>query len=125
MPITTTTRTLFDGLAKVAQQFTGYSDDGTGETNVVKVDASDLTPPATNLKVLRVTYDVQGGAVALSWDGLADVNFLVCSGQGEFCYDQVGGLQSDADYPTQDILLTTKNFEPGSSYALTLEMRKL
>ncbi len=125
MATETTSKILFDGLIKTVMQFTGYSVDGVGETNAVKVDASTLQPVPTKLKVLDVSYDVNGGAIKLTWDGVAAEDFLILTGQGSFNYIDVGGLQNDAEGATQDITLTTLNWEPGSSYSLTLEMRKL
>jgi len=125
MPITTTSQTLFDGLKSAVQQFTGYSADGAGETNVVKVDVSAMTPPCAKVMPTTITYDVKGGGIALSWGGNASPEeFLRLSGQGCLDYRRINGLPNGNDDPTGDILLSTYDFDLQSSYSLTIDMKK-
>ncbi len=124
MAIDTTSQVLFDSPIRVVMQFTGYTNDGTAETETLKVDSSELEPVPTNLKVTGVKYDVKGGAVKLAWDGTPDEAFLIATGQNDSDYMPFGGIANNADFPTQGITFSTLNFAPGSSYSITLEMRK-
>lgn len=123
--IETTARVIHDGMVNAVMSFTGRADaQGGSETLAVKVDASELSPPAAP-KVRKITYTVNGGSVHLLWDDPNDnVPFAVLSGQGEFCYERIGGMPNGAPDPTGDILLSTIDFVPGSNYTILLEMRK-
>jgi hypothetical protein len=125
MAITTTSQTLHDGVRNVIMQFTGISDGSGQEAAVVKVDVSEMTPPCDRVKILKLTHDVNGGVVTLSWAADTPVVFAQLSGQNETCYRFQGGLQNSADESrTGDILLSTQGFELESSYTIKLEMVK-
>lgn len=124
--ISTTSQILHDGVRNVVVQLTGISD-GTGqETNVVKIDASELNPPAdSGLKIKRVRYAVVGGVVQLSWAADDPQPFLNLAISDEFDYAKIGGLKNGGgDTANGDILLSTIGFELNSSYSITLEMVK-
>jgi len=125
MAIATTSQTLHDGVRNVIMQFTGISDGSGQEAAVVKVDVSEMTPPCDRVKILKLTHDVNGGVVTLSWAADTPVVFAQLSGQNETCYRFQGGLQNNADESrTGDILLSTEGFELDSSYTIKLEMVK-
>jgi hypothetical protein len=121
--INTTSRVAHDGLVNAVVVLTGLADaQGGSETRQIKVDASELVPPAKP-KVMRITYSVTGGSIALFWDDANDdVPLAVLSGQGEMCFDT--GLYNAAPDASGDILLSTQDFLPGSGYTIALEMRK-
>ncbi len=66
MTISATTQILHDGTKNVVMQFTGIADGNGGESNVVKVDVSELTPVPKSVKIQRVTYDVSGGVLQMA-----------------------------------------------------------
>lgn len=131
MAIIATTQVLHDGARNVVVQLNGHNDGGSGgdnEKNVVKVSASELTPPpGRQLKVRKVTYDVQGGTVVLSWGGDEPVPFLHASQPGEVDHSLTGGIgnpNAGDNTVSGDIVLSTKGFGAGSSYSIRLEMVK-
>jgi hypothetical protein len=126
MAIATTTQTLHDGNVSVVMQITGLSDGGgaDAETNVVKIDCSELTPPCDELKLVTATYDVTGGVVSLSWDGMTPAPFAHLTGPGELDYTSVMGLANPQAPTSGDLLLSTKGFGANSAYSITLRMRK-
>ncbi len=125
MAMATTAEVLHDGVKNVIMQFTGISD-GTNETNVVKVDISELNPRPLSVKVQNIQYDVSGGFVRLAW--AADVPIVIAdvTGPDSICYEKFGGLfnREDANNPTGDIVFSTMGFEAGSNYQIKLEMTK-
>lgn len=114
--------------------------DGTGESQVVKVDKSTLVAlgglePAS-LDIEQVRWNIQGfTSVRLLWDHSTDDVALVLNGSG---FDDFRG--ADGDIPnfqrlgglpdprstgaTGDILLTTNGGSSGASYDITLWLRK-
>lgn len=125
MAIETTSHVLFDGLRTAVMQFSAYSDDGSGETDAVKVDVSELTPPCGKVMPTRIEYNVTGGAIRLSWGGdPAHEAFLLLSGQGCLNYDNINGMPNGNPEPTGDILLSTVDWDLKSSYSLKIDMIK-
>lgn len=116
--------------------------DGSGESAVIKVDKSTLTDssnPAVepdSLDIEQVRWAVQGfTSVRILWDHATDDVALVLSGSG---YDDFRGRDKGAGGVTQtsglkdprssggagDILLTTNGGASGSTYDITLWLRK-
>ena len=126
MPIETTSQTSYDGVRNVVMQFTGDSADGSDETNVIKVDVSELSPPCSRVSVAKIDYNITGpGKIKLLWGGdPAHEEFLVLSGQGTIDYPSINGLPNVTAAPTGDILLSTVDFDLGSAYSLILTMKK-
>ena len=125
MAIISTSQLLHDGERNVVMQFTGRSDSEGQESNVVKVDVSELVPPCKSVKIGKVTFDVSGGLVILSWAADENVPFLNLSGANIIDYTKIGGLRNGADdTATGDILLSTSGFDFGSAYSITIEMTK-
>lgn len=125
MAIATTTQTLRDGARNLVMQWGGRSDGSGSEDLVNKVDVSTLSPPATNVSVRKITGTVDFGIVELFWDALTPVRFAELSGQIDFDYERVSGLQNTKPGGwTGDILLSTVGFEAGSTYSLLVEMLK-
>jgi hypothetical protein len=123
--ITATSRVAYDGIKNTVAVLTGLADgNGGSEIRQIKVDASELSPPAVP-KVKRIEYCITGGSVTLFWhDANTNVPFAVLSGAGEMCFDLIGGLANAAPDPSGDILLSTQDFLPGSGYTISLEMLK-
>jgi hypothetical protein len=124
--IVTSTRVVHDGVKNLALVLTGQADSqGGSEIKAVKLDVSETNSPTAVPKTTRITYDVYGGSVSLFWeDANDDAPLATLSGQGELCFDHIGGLTNGAADPSGDILLSTRDFLPGSSYTISLEMRK-
>jgi hypothetical protein len=105
--------------------------DGTGESNVVKVDKSTLTGPISgvepgSLVLLEARWSIQGFAsVRLNWDHTTDDEIMTLTGNGYEDFRPVGGLQDPKSAgDTGDVLLTTNNNVSGNTYDITLLFRK-
>lgn len=103
--------------------------DGTGETDVVKVDKSTLTNvngvEPTALNVVSIQWAIQGfTSVRLEWDHTTDdVLALLPSGIGYRDYSFGGALADPRSAGTTgDILLTTAGAVSGATYDITLEL---
>jgi len=127
MADTVTTTTVFNGDRKLVVHLTNVSD-GTGESNVVKVDKSAFTGPnglePTNFVLEKVEYDVSSMRVLLTLDRTTDQTLVVLQGQGVMDFTKSGGLLKASAGDTGDILLTTANHAAGDGYDITLYLRK-
>lgn len=127
MADTVTTTTVFNGISKLVVHLTSLSD-GTGESNVVKVDKSTFTGPdgtePTDFVFERIEYDVSSMRVLLSLDRTTDQTIAVLQGQGVMDWTSAGGLLKESTGDTGDILLTTANHAAGDGYDITLYLRK-
>ncbi len=124
MADTVSSQTIIDGSKYVVQKFTNISD-GTGESAVVKVDVSALSPAATTVSIEKIWYTVTGMVATLLWDATTDVRIVDLSGYGELDMKDFGGLINNAGTGiTGDILLTTTGHSSGDSYSIILKMRK-
>ncbi len=127
MADTVSTATLFDGTKKLVVHLMNLSD-GTGESNVVKVDKSTFVGPKAGepgyFILEKIKYNCLGMRVKLSVDRTTDVVFAVLQGFGEIDYRSVGGIVLSGTGDTGDILLTTANQASGDSYDITLYLRK-
>lgn len=134
MPMQATSQLLYDGTRNTVMQFTGLCDGTGGETNEVKVRASDLNPSGSvQTHIHRVDYAVNGGVVVMAWNSNDPQTFLVLEGFGSFDYDDIGGAKNPAtpapgDFPDAsangDILFSTLGFDSGSNYSIKLRMKK-
>lgn len=125
MAIAATSQLLYDGNRNVVMRFTGISDGYDGETNVVKVDASELTPAPKSLKIMEMSWTVSGGIVQLLWNADAPVPFANLTLVNNVDFDSIKGMvNGGGDTANGDILLSTLGFEAGSMYSLTLNMVK-
>ena len=120
MADTVSTQTLTDTTGvKFAVKMTNYSD-GTGETLVKKVDASNTTfmTEDGNRKISKIFYSINTAnpksAVELIWDGTENATAVLLSGQGFWDLRADGNeITNNATTPTGDVLLSTKNFAIG------------
>lgn len=100
--------------------------DGTGETNVVKIDRSTLTnitgAEPTRISIQSVRWAIQGFSyVKLSWDATTDDTALVISGNGYDNFEAASGLRDPrSSGNVGDLLLTSVNAISGATYDITL-----
>jgi len=130
MADTVTTQTIADTSGvKFVSKLTNFSD-GTGESLVKKVDASEVTfmTEDGNRKIARVWYSVNTAnnksAVELVWDGETNATAMLLSGNGYIDLRTAGNeIPNNATTPTGDVLLSTKNFANGDNYTIIIEFR--
>ena len=130
MADTVSTQTLTDTTGvKFAVKITNFSD-GTGETLVKKVDASETTfmTEDGNRKISKIFYSINTAnpksAVELIWDGTDNATAVLLSGQGFWDLRADGNeIANNATTPTGDVLLSTKNFANGDNYTIIAEFR--
>ena len=130
MADTVTTQTITDtsGVKYVAK-LTNISD-GTGESLVTKVDASNLTfmTEDGNRKIAKIWWSVNTtsnkSAIELVWDGATNATGIILSGQGYWDLRTAGNeITNNATTPTGDVLLSTRDFVVGDSYTIIVEFR--
>jgi hypothetical protein len=122
-------QTLVDNATWTVIKLTNTSD-GTGESAVLKVDVSALTPAASRVTIAKIIYSVSGMVARLLWDATTDVTIVDLQGDG--CMDldsgpcrELRGLTNNAGAGiTGDVLLTTVGHTSGDSYSIILVMRK-
>ena len=130
MADTVTSQTIADTSGvKFVTKLTNFSD-GTGETLVKKVDASELTfmTEDGNRKISKIWYSVNTNnnkaSVEIIWDGATNATAMFLSGNGYFDLRTAGNeITNNATTPTGDVLLSTKNFVTGDNYTLIIEYR--
>ena len=130
MADTVTTQTIADTSGvKFVAKLTNISD-GTGETLVKKIDASEVTfmTEDANRKISRVWYSINTSnaksGVEIIWDGTTNATAMLLGGNGYFDLRTAGNeIPNNADTPTGDVLLSTKNFALGDNYTIIIEFR--
>mgnify|MGYP001271015988 FL=1 len=130
MADTVTTQTIADTSGvKFVAKLTNLSD-GSGETLVKKIDASELTFMSEdgNRTIARVYYSIntsdRKSGVEILWDGETNATALFLSGQGFMDFRTDGNsIPNNATTPTGDVLLSTKNFASGDNYTIIVEFR--
>jgi len=130
MADTVSTQVLTDTTGvKFGVKLTNYSD-GTGETLVKKVDASETTfmTEDGNRKISKIFYSINTAnpksAVELIWDGTENATAVLLSGQGFWDLRADGNeITNNATTPTGDVLLSTKNFAIGDNYTILVVFR--
>lgn len=138
MADTVSTNTIINGAAaggskRAIVHLTGISD-ATGETNVVKVDRSEMLLPGTTiapskLNVASIRWNIQGFSyIKLSWHHTADDTIALLSGNGYENYETHGALRdpnTSGDAVTGDIgdiRLSSVGGVSGAIYDITLEV---
>mgnify|MGYP003637238121 FL=1 len=130
MADTVTTQTIADTSGvKFVTKLTNLSD-GTGETLVKKVDASELTfmTEDGNRKISKIWFSVNTAnaksSVEILWDGTTNATAVMLNGTGHFDFRPSGDeIPNNAGTPTGDILLSTNNFASGDNYTIIVEFR--
>jgi hypothetical protein len=118
------TQVIQDGQSRLVIRLTNVSD-GTGESAVLKVDASAYN--ATKFNIERIHYSCIGMGVRLYFDATTDVLAwsLAQDSDGSLDFTGFGGIPDPlATGNTGDIMLTTVGHALGDSYAIILELRK-
>lgn len=106
--------------------------DGTGETNVLKVNANTLIAStgggSQRLSVNKVSWTISGAnsKVKLMWGGTGANTFAILTGTGTF--DLVTNFTSPfvntTANTTGDIYLSTLGFTSGATYTVVMEGKK-
>ena len=130
MADTVTTQTISDTSGvKFVTKITNISD-GTGETLVRKVDASETTfmTQDGNRKISKIWYSINTNSnksgVEIVWDGVTNATALFLSGNGYWDLRTAGNeIINNSTTPTGDVLLSTKNFTVGDNYTILIEFR--
>jgi len=130
MADTVTTQTIADTSGvKYVLKMTNLSD-GTGESLVKKIDASEVTfmTEDGNRKIAKIWYSINTAnsksAVEVVWDGVTNATALLLSGNGHWDLRTSGDeVTNNATTPTGDVLLSTKNFAIGDNYSIIIEFR--
>ena len=126
-----TSQTIFDGDKKVIQKFTNISD-GTGESDVVKVDVSELNAnghgqTCTGVTIEKIWWQCIGMKTRLFFDATSNA-FIIELGEnqsGYHDYRSFGGITNNAGSgKTGDILFTTIGHSSADTYTIILSMRK-
>lgn len=123
---TVTTNILNDGKRNVVVALTNVSD-GTGESEVTKIDVSTLEDAPDEISIEKIRYATQGMAVNLFWDATADVLAWTIppDSEGEICFQSIGGLKNNAGAgKTGDVKLSTVGATAGDSYSIVIEAKK-
>jgi len=126
-----TSQTLFDNERTAIMKFTNISD-GTGESAVLKVDVSALTPSAsgktcTKVTVTKIYIANHGMEVRMLWDATTDVPFFLSSPGATQTLDMTGfgGITNNGGTgSTGDIVFSTADASSGDTYWCILEMTK-
>ena len=137
MADTVTTKIVFSSENRLVINITNESD-GTGESNVVKVDRStltgpDRTNPPSKLRIDTISYNVAGfTSVKISWDdtlsGPSDETAVVLAGEGFLNFKPAGGLVPTLPATTLsgaigDLLLSTSGASLGDTYSIKIDLR--
>jgi hypothetical protein len=126
-----TSQTLLDGERLAIMKFTNISD-GTGESAVLKVDVSALTPSSSgaacnNVTVTKIYIANHGMEVRMLWDATTDVPFFLSSPGATQTLDMssFGGITNNGGTgSTGDIVFSTADASAGDTYWCILEMVK-
>lgn len=135
MADTVTSQILENGFTRWVAKFTNFSD-GTGESAVVKVDATGSGPygvttqgrtiaPGTNLTVTDIWYDLRTMGLRIQWVATSAVDMLVLGGFGHWRFRDVRagfqGLVNPATAgATGSIQFTTTSNASSASYTVVM-----
>lgn len=125
-----TTQILVDDTRRAIFKFTNISD-GTGESAVVKVNVSTLSPyqgnACTSVNIEKLESITDGMGVDVLWDATTDVVALTLGPDQFFTFDfsRFGGLKNNAGAGrTGNIAFTTIGATAGDRYTIILECLK-
>lgn len=126
-----TSQTLFQGDKQVIMKFTNISD-GTGESNVVKVNVADLAPyqkmPCVAVQIDKIYAMTHGMEVKINWEATTPQLALTVpqNVMNTMIFDEFGGIDNNAGAgKTGNITFTTADASLGDMYTIILVMRKL
>lgn len=125
------TQILFQGDKVLVMKFTNASD-GTGETNVVKVNVATLASykgtPCVGVQIDKIYGLTHGMEVRLLWEASTNVTILTFpqNNAQTMDFNEFGGLDNNAGAgKTGNILFSTLDASAGDAYTIILVMRKL
>jgi hypothetical protein len=126
-----TSQTILDGERLFIGKFTNISD-STGETGVVKIDVSALSPNAFGLacngvKINKVWAQTVGMSIDILWDATTDALCETIPADKFYLmdYSSFGGLPNNAGSgKTGDVLFTTVGAAAGDRYTIVIEAIK-
>ena len=114
---------------KYVAKMTNISD-GSGESLVKKIDASETTfmTEDGNRKIAKIWWSVNtakgDASVELVFDGETNATAVLLNGQGYWDLRTAGNeIINNATTPTGDILLSTRDFVVGDNYTILVEFR--
>ena len=124
-------QTLMDGERVAIMKFTNTSD-GTGETNVVKVNPASLNPSAAGgacdrVTITKITGLTHGMEVQMKWKATTPVVIETIPQNNAYQQDfsAIGGLTNNAGTGVDGaITFTTLDASSGDTYTVVLEMVK-
>jgi len=116
-----TSQVLVSNKTKYVGAFTNISD-GTGESDVTKVDISGLIGAPTKVKINEVWFAIFGMSVEITTDHTADDTVLTLTGTGYFNFAiPFGGIVDPASAGgTGDVLFTTIGHAANDTYSIIL-----
>ena len=123
-----TTQVLYESAGDYIVKFTNVSD-GTGETDVNKIDVSTLAPGCAEVDILKIIFATDGMAVRIEFDATVDTPaFLIPSNQNgmiDFTKSPPGGLRNNGGAgKSGDVFFTTFGHGAGDTYDITLVCKK-
>lgn len=136
-----TSQLVENGRRNWAYVFTNISD-GTGETNVVKVDGSAAGPlgiflygqnfyPLAHIKIIEVVFNIKALGLEIIWDATTPQNALYLGSDtaGRYDYRKIGGLAAASagtiiTGATGKIKFTTVGAMPNSGYTVYMRGSK-
>jgi hypothetical protein len=126
-----TTQIIFQGDKQVIMKFTNISD-GTGESNVTKVNVSTLAPyqkqPCVAVQIDKIYAMTHGLEVRMFWDATSPqlIATVPQNVMNTFTFDEFGGIDNNAGTGKNgNITFTTVDQSSGDMYTIILVMRKL
>ena len=126
-----TSQTILDGERLFIGKFTNISD-GTGETAVVKIDVSALSPNANGnacngVKINKIWSTTHGMEVRILFDATTDTFAWMIPQNSNYLMDfsSFGGIPSNAGTGvTGDVSFTTVDQSNGDMYTIVIEAIK-
>jgi hypothetical protein len=124
-------QTILDGERLFIGKFTNISD-GTGETGVIKIDVSTLSPnifgyACNGVKINKVWSSCHGMNLRILFDATVDTFAWSVPQNSNYLMDfsSFGGIPSNAGAgSTGDVLFTVTDASAGDSYTIVLECIK-
>lgn len=114
-----TIKTLASGKDKSVFLLTNVSD-GSGESNVKKIDISALPGAPTRVKISRMEWAVRDMSVEIFFDRSSPDRAFICNKAGRL---SIEGIQDDGTGGTGDIHVTTHDAMNRDTYSIIIEVK--
>lgn len=114
-----------DGPRNLVVELTNVSD-GTGESDVVKIDVSALGPSCETVRIDKIVGSTVGMSVSLYWDATAnDLAFSIAADDSGHWDLKPNSLQNPKSTGfTGDLVLSTVGHTAADTYSITLYCTK-